>query len=83
MKNWCVYVLRCVDDSMYCGCTNDLSRRVNEHSKGTGAKYTRSRLPVALIVSWPADSRSDALRKEAAFKRLTRKEKIEWIKNLP
>lgn len=83
MKEWCVYVLKCSDDSMYCGCTNDLHRRFGQHSSGTGAKYTRSRLPVALIASWSAESRSDALRKEAAFKRLSRKEKIEWIRNLP
>ena len=38
---------------------------------------------MTLITSWPAESRSDALRKEAAFKRLSRKEKIEWIRNLP
>jgi len=68
---------------MYCGCTNDIQRRVVQHSTGVGAKYTRSRLPVSLVVSWPAESRSDALRKEAAFKKLSRKEKLDWIKNLP
>ena len=45
---WTVYILRCGDGSLYTGCTNDLSRRLAAHRKGKGAKYTRSRLPVAL-----------------------------------
>ena len=44
-----VYILRCGDGSLYTGITNDLSRRLAAHSSGRGAKYTRSRLPVALV----------------------------------
>ena len=43
---WVVYLLRCVDDSLYCGITNDLESRLSKHNSGKGAKYTRSRLPV-------------------------------------
>ncbi|MDH4129664.1 MAG: GIY-YIG nuclease family protein, partial [Spirochaetota bacterium] len=46
MNDWYVYLLECSDGSLYCGCTNDIKRRVEEHSNGNGSKYTRSRLPV-------------------------------------
>ena len=45
---WTVYILRCGDGTLYTGCTNDLPRRLAAHQSGRGAKYTRSRLPVAL-----------------------------------
>ncbi len=44
-----VYILRCSDDTLYCGWTTDLERRISAHNKGTGAKYTRSRRPVKLV----------------------------------
>jgi len=73
---WNVYILRCGDGTLYTGCTNDLTRRVKAHQEGKGAKYTRSRLPVELVYSEPAADRSQALRREAAIKRLTRREKL-------
>lgn len=73
---WCVYVVRCSDGSLYCGVTTDVDRRVAEHnSSRKGARYTRSRRPVKLARVWLADSRSDALRKEAAYKRLRKSDK--------
>ena len=72
---WFVYLLRCVDGSLYTGITNDLIRRCRQHSAGTASRYTRSRLPVALIYQEPQRSRGLALRREAAIKRLTRTEK--------
>ncbi|HYF25586.1 MAG TPA: GIY-YIG nuclease family protein [Baekduia sp.] len=71
-----VYVLRCGDGSLYCGWTTDLERRVAEHTAGKGARYTRSRLPVELAAAWPQESRSAALRAEAAFKALSRAQKL-------
>ena len=47
--SWYVYMLRCGDDTLYTGCTNDMTRRLAAHQKGVGAKYTRSRLPVELV----------------------------------
>jgi putative endonuclease len=76
---WRVYVLRCRDGSLYAGCTNDLARRVSRHAAGKGARYTRSRLPVVLVWSERAGNRSDALRREAALKRLTRGEKLALV----
>ena len=67
-----VYLLRCADDSLYCGWTTDLDRRLARHQAGTASRYTRTRLPVQLVWSAPAASRSDALREEARIKRLPR-----------
>ena len=76
--NW-VYMLRCGDGSLYTGWTNDLERRVRTHAAGRGASYTRSRLPVELVYREPLPSKSEALRREAAIKRLRRAEKLALI----
>jgi putative endonuclease len=72
---WMVYLLRCSDSSLYCGSTNDLQARVAKHNSGTGAKYTRSRLPVTLVWSTQVESAEVARRLEAAIKRMTKAEK--------
>jgi|SRR5680860_227139 len=74
-----VYLLRCADDSLYCGWTTDVSRRVAEHGAGTASRYTRSRLPVELVAVLEAADRSAALREEARIKRLPRSAKLELI----
>ena len=45
-KEWVVYLVRCADESLYCGITNDIERRLVAHNSGKGAKYTKSRMPV-------------------------------------
>jgi predicted GIY-YIG superfamily endonuclease len=70
-----VYVLQCGDGSYYTGWTNDLAKRVRSHQSGKGGKYTRSRRPLRLIKKWRARDRSAAMRWEAMFKSLSRKEK--------
>jgi putative endonuclease len=77
-SSWTVYLLRCSDGTLYCGCTNDLDRRLTAHGRG-GVKYTRGRLPVEVAYHEPAHDRSDALRREAAMKKLTRAEKLRRI----
>lgn len=72
---WCVYVLRCVDGSLYCGITNHLARRIEQHNRGTGARYTRGRAPVKLARAWPHPDRSTAAKAECAFKKLNRQAK--------
>lgn len=79
MEGWSVYILRCGDGSLYTGCTNDLDGRVARHQSGRGARYTRSRLPVALVFSEAVADRSEALRREAALKRLARPLKLKLI----
>lgn len=74
-----VYLLRCADDSLYCGWTTDVERRVGEHGAGTGSRYTRSRRPVELAAVFEAADRSAALREEARIKRLSRSEKVELV----
>ena len=77
-----LYILKCVDKTLYTGITTDLKRRINEHnSSKLGAKYTSSRRPVKLVYSRKFKNRSMASKEEARIKSLTRVEKIEWIKN--
>jgi len=78
-RGWLVYVLRCADGSLYTGATNDLPRRLAVHALGRGARYTRSRLPVALVYDEPARGRGAALRREAAIKRLARPAKLALV----
>ena len=75
-----VYLLRCADDSLYCGWTTDVGRRVAEHGAGVASRYTRSRLPVELALAIEVDDRSAAMREEARIKRLPRAAKLELIK---
>ena len=71
---WFVYLLRCADDTLYCGVTTDVARRVREHNGEApgGARYTRSRRPVALAASVPCADRAQAQRLEARIKALPR-----------
>jgi len=78
-----VYLLRCADDSLYCGWTTDVERRVAEHGAGTASRYTRSRRPVELAAVFEAADRSAALREEARIKRLPRADKLALIVTLP
>ncbi len=79
MKNWQVYILRCGDGTLYTGITNDLEKRIQAHNEKRGARYTRSRLPVALVYQEAADSRSSASQREIAIKKLTRNQKMSLI----
>ena len=73
---WVVYVLRCQTGQLYTGCTTDLERRVREHNSGTGSRFTRSRLPVAVIYKEELPSRAEALRREREIKGMRRSEKL-------
>lgn len=69
---WLVYMLRCSDGSLYTGITNDLSKRLAAHAAGRASRYTRSRLPVTVVHTEPKRSKSTALKREAAIKKLDR-----------
>jgi putative endonuclease len=75
-SGWVVYVLRCRTGQFYTGCTTDLERRVREHNSGNGSRFTRSRLPVAVVYKEEQPSRSEALRRERAIKGMRRSEKL-------
>jgi putative endonuclease len=70
--NWVCYLLRCADDTLYCGITNDLGKRIAAHNAGEGAKYTRSRIPVELVFSEACEGRSAASKREMQIKKLSR-----------
>jgi len=72
---WYVYMVRCSDNSLYTGYTNDIKRRENAHNTGKGAKYTKSRRPVRLVYWEEFADRSDALKRECAIKKLTKQQK--------
>lgn len=74
-----VYILRCKDDSLYTGWTNNLEKRIKAHSDGKGAKYTRARLPVELVYFEEYENKIDAMRREYAIKKMKRKEKLMLI----
>ena len=75
-NNWVVYLLRCSDNSLYCGITNDLSSRLKDHNSGKGAKYTCSRRPVELVANSPQMAKSEALKLEYNIKRLPADKKL-------
>ena len=73
---WYVYILRCGDDTLYTGITDDVEKRLAAHRAGKGAKYTRGRSPLELIYVEEQSDKSAALRREIAIKKLPRKEKL-------
>jgi putative endonuclease len=79
MAYWFVYVVRCGDGSFYTGVSTDVDARVAKHNAGAGARYTRARGPVKLVHVERKRSRSNALRREAAIKALTRARKVELM----
>ena len=78
---WFVYLMRCADNSLYTGITNDLPRRLEQHNAGTASRYSRSRLPVELVYDEPQESQSHALKRELAIKAASRQEKELLIKS--
>ena len=77
--NWFCYLLRCADDTLYCGITNDLEKRLAAHNAGTAAKYTRTRGPVELVFAEPCADRSAASKREMEIKNLARVKKLALI----
>ncbi len=79
-----VYIVRCVDDSLYTGYANDVEKRLREHNgeinHKAAARYTRGRRPVSLVYTEALSTRSAALKRECAIKALSRKEKLRLVK---
>ncbi len=75
-----VYIVECVDKTLYCGYTNNLEARINEHNNGkNGAKYTKTRRPVHLVFSENFESKSSAMKREYEIKQLSKLQKINLI----
>jgi putative endonuclease len=79
MKKWFVYILKCSDGTLYTGITTDVNRRLNEHNSGKGAKYTKTRLPVMLLLVSEVSTRSEASKEEYRIKQLTREQKLRMV----
>ncbi|MBU5488529.1 GIY-YIG nuclease family protein [Clostridium sp. MSJ-8] len=75
-----VYVIRCKDNTLYTGWTNDLEKRFKAHCCGKGAKYTRGRGPLELVYYETYAEKKAAMKREYALKKLTKEEKEKLIK---
>ena len=80
---WCVYVIECESGARYTGITNNLERRFQAHAAGKGAKFMRMDRPKRIVAAKACDSKSAALKSEAALKALERSAKGEWIRENP
>lgn len=81
-SEWCVYIVKCADGTLYTGSTTDIVRRLAEHNSDDrkGARYTRSRRPVQLVYNEVHPSRSSALKRETLIKRMSRVQKLALLK---
>ena len=76
-----VYIVECVDQTLYTGWTTNVERRLKTHNAGRGARYTRERGPVRLVYVEEVASRSAALKRELAIKRLQRADKLKLVQS--
>jgi predicted GIY-YIG superfamily endonuclease len=79
MPRWYVYILKCGDGTLYTGIATDVARRLREHEAGTGAKYTRGRVPLCIVHRERFATRSAALKRELAIKRMPRQDKLKLL----
>lgn len=79
-QSWWVYLLACQDGRTYTGITTDVAARFEAHSRGKGAKFTRSNPPIRVLGSESYATKSEALKAEAALRKLTRPAKLAWAK---
>ncbi|WP_349673727.1 GIY-YIG nuclease family protein [Lacrimispora sp.] len=70
------YLVKCADNTLYCGWTNHLEKRMEAHNQGKGAKYTKTRRPVELVYYESYPTKEEAMRREVQIKKLSRKEKL-------
>ena len=79
-SQWYLYILRCKDDTLYTGITTDVEKRLEAHRSGKGAKYTRGRGPLELVYRECCENHSEALKREAKIKKLSREAKELLVK---
>jgi putative endonuclease len=77
-----VYILKCSDESLYTGWTNNIEKRLKAHNSRKGAKYTKARLPVELVYFEEYEDKIDAMKREYEIKQLTREKKLKLIQNI-
>ncbi len=81
MNAWSVYLLKCSDNSLYCGVTKDIESRLLKHNQGTASKYTRARLPVELAAVHENLSKGEAYKLEYRIKKMPADKKISALEN--
>ena len=83
MKKYFVYMLLTKNNTLYCGYTDDIEKRFEQHLSGKGAKYTRANKPIKIVYSKEFTSKSEALKEEYRIKhRLTKEQKLALIESL-
>ncbi|MFT5195758.1 MAG: putative endonuclease [Cellvibrionaceae bacterium] len=80
MTTWYIYMVRCADNSLYTGITTDVDRRLNQHKKGNGAKYLKTRRPLTLVFQQRVGDRSQASKLEYAIKQLPKSKKEQIVR---
>jgi putative endonuclease len=78
-RAWTVYLAQCADRTLYCGIARDVTVRIRQHDAGRGARYTRGRGPLTVLVTRQCRDQGFALRIERAVKQLTRAEKLALV----
>lgn len=81
-EKWYLYILKCADRSLYTGITKDLERRFKMHAQGRAARYTRTRRPLEMVYREACRSRTEALTRESAVKRLPKPKKLALIRSI-
>ncbi|HWK52294.1 MAG TPA: GIY-YIG nuclease family protein [Steroidobacter sp.] len=79
-RSWWLYLLMCRDGRTYTGIAIDVAARFEAHSRGKGAKFTRSNPPVRVLGTQAFASKSEALKAEAALRKLDRPAKLAWAR---
>ncbi len=74
-----IYIVECHDGTLYTGYAKNLEKRIKTHNEKKGAKYTRGRVPVLLKYCEEFDNKTDALKREAQIKKMSRKKKLKLI----
>ena len=74
------YIVKCSDETLYTGWTNDLEKRLRAHNSGKGAKYTKNRRPVELVYFEEYDTKQEAMKREYAIKQLPKEKKLALIR---
>ncbi|AVO03109.1 MULTISPECIES: GIY-YIG nuclease family protein [Staphylococcus] len=74
-----IYIVRCKDDTLYTGYTNNVQARIEKHNAGKGAKYTKTRRPVVLVYQEGYETKSEAMKREYEIKTFTRTQKLQLI----
>jgi putative endonuclease len=75
-QKWYLYMIECKDNKLYTGITNDLDRRIKQHNRGRGCRFTKFRKPVKLIYKKVYSSKNEALKREAEIKGWRRDRKL-------